>query len=1123
MAGATEAVYQVKVTTETSALDKVAKDVDALKNAQSIPIKADVAIASQSIESIKQQTKDLAQSAIIPISADSTQATQALGSVREEVTATGKGANIPVKVNTGEAESALKKLTSDAESSFGKIKEQGKSILSGVGAGFLAGGAAMGAGQALDAAKEDLKAQEDLKIALRNTGVAGDALNKSFDESEKQAHTLADAYAQPIDKMRQLETDVANFGGITGAQKDKVLQIGIAMQQFGLSARALRGIIAGAADPESQAALVALKSKIGGLGTAFETAKTPGEKLNAIYARMQPTLEGMKDAADGPIGSMEKMDETGKQLEIGFGSLIFGVLTPFLPIVSGIGDVINGVVIPALTGVTGFIDKNKVAVGVLAVGVGALAIAMNAATIGTTAFSIAEKAQAIATGVVTGAQALLNAVMAANPIVLIVAAIAALAAGAIYLYDHVKPVHDAFDLVWTVLKGLGAFIGAFVSTEVAALAKAFQGVGSVIDGIVHMNFNEVKQGVGQVTDAIGTGMSGAKAGVKAFNTSLEGTADAAAKAGAAGKQAGDDAAGGGDAAAESWNQAKSAYTDYANAAKSGVSDEEAYINAMKLRLRLGGQMDNGKFVKDSEDTRAEIQKNIAAATTYGQEWNKINVQMQADSKATKESVQGDPKKHKAKAAAKVDVKGVDPFKQAKEQADLAAQQLKEQIDYDNALAGTKITAEQQLAIDEKRLHVLDQQLGQYGLISQAAKDTAERSATISVLQDTSAVSIAAQEEADKQKKIAQELQDAQIAIMQDGAAKEIATLQTKFDRENQALIDAKTNGTATQDQSALLMDREVALQEAIAATKQKYAKKDAGIEIDISKQTHDAVLALETDLFDQKQKMTAAEIALQEDKFNKDQKDLAKSLQRGEIDYKTYNDSLKKLAQDRANFEKKVEGEKFAAITKLYTDTQQNLLKKGEDWLAGRITQIVGEQTAFIGADAAKTAAHLAGSALRIGQDAIEGVASLAVAGANMVAALASEIWEAVTSLGPIAGPAVGLAAAGAIYGGYVGLKHTLGFEYGGMAMVGEAGKPELISPAKEFASYSTSLVVGTVKEVRRQLQQMNVQRGGGLGRTAVDVNGSLKVRGRDLDYSLVRNTVTKRSEQMIPQPLPIQ
>jgi TP901 family phage tail tape measure protein len=142
-------------------------------------------------------------------------------------------------------------------------------------------------------------------------------------------------------------------------------------------------------------------------------------------------------------------------------------------------------------------------------------------------------------------QTALNIVLNANPIGLIVIAVAALAAGIIYLYNNVKPVHDLMDSVWTVIKKvssavwegikfwaewlnpiglaikifqnfdgilgaiqgtfkkLASFIGEFVSKEITNLAKAFGGVGDVISGVTHMNLGDIKKGIGEVASSIG--------------------------------------------------------------------------------------------------------------------------------------------------------------------------------------------------------------------------------------------------------------------------------------------------------------------------------------------------------------------------------------------------------------------------------------------------------------------------------------------------------------------------------------------------------------------------------------------------------------------------------------------
>ena len=55
-------------------------------------------------------------------------------------------------------------------------------------------------------------------------------------------------------------------------------------------------------------------------------------------------------------------------------------------------------------------------------------------------------------------QAVLNAVMSANPIGLVILAIAGLVAGVIYAYSHFKVFRDAVNDVWSVLQTLGAWV-----------------------------------------------------------------------------------------------------------------------------------------------------------------------------------------------------------------------------------------------------------------------------------------------------------------------------------------------------------------------------------------------------------------------------------------------------------------------------------------------------------------------------------------------------------------------------------------------------------------------------------------------------------------------------------------
>lgn len=114
----------------------------------------------------------------------------------------------------------------------------------------------------------------------------------------------------------------------------------------------------------------------------------------------------------------------------------------------------------------------------------------------------------------TAAQAALNAVLAANPLVLIIGGIALLAAGLYELYQHFEPVHTAVDAMWQILQG--AFNWA--KDNWPLLLGILTGpIGLAVVGIVthwttiKNGFTDVKNWIGdRIGDVVGffTGMPG---------------------------------------------------------------------------------------------------------------------------------------------------------------------------------------------------------------------------------------------------------------------------------------------------------------------------------------------------------------------------------------------------------------------------------------------------------------------------------------------------------------------------------------------------------------------------------------------------------------------------------------
>jgi phage-related protein len=115
-----------------------------------------------------------------------------------------------------------------------------------------------------------------------------------------------------------------------------------------------------------------------------------------------------------------------------------------------------GLVTPMVNGLVGVIALAAMAQG-----------ALNAATIKSTASMVAQKvanmAGAVASGVMTAAQWLLNAAMAANPIGIVVVAILALVAGFVYLWNHCEGFRKFWIQLWDWIKDAAGAVGRWFS------------------------------------------------------------------------------------------------------------------------------------------------------------------------------------------------------------------------------------------------------------------------------------------------------------------------------------------------------------------------------------------------------------------------------------------------------------------------------------------------------------------------------------------------------------------------------------------------------------------------------------------------------------------------------------
>ena len=193
--------------------------------------------------------------------------------------------------------------------------------------------------------------------------------------------------------------------------------------------------------------------------------------------------------------------------------------------------------------VKGF-QEAKVAISLLTMEVGKANIAQKVLdgtlTIGETIVGIFTgkiKLAAIAQGLLAKGQAALNIVMDANPIMLIVIAIAALVTGFILLWNHCKGFRDFWINLWKILQGAFQSFLSFISPAIDAIKGFFAALGKKIEEVwgsitkslkpvVDSMVNAFRQGwelikavwrlVEPFFKAIASGIKAAFSGVKAF-------------------------------------------------------------------------------------------------------------------------------------------------------------------------------------------------------------------------------------------------------------------------------------------------------------------------------------------------------------------------------------------------------------------------------------------------------------------------------------------------------------------------------------------------------------------------------------------------------------------------------
>ena len=392
------------------------------------------------------------------------------------------------KVGTegGKAVAQLPSVADKAAKALSGMGDIAKSAIGMFGGGLLLKGVDGLLGSFGDLFEKGLaikKMTTNLEIGFRAAGTAAGDVSAKMKESAKTVEMLADKYAVSKGSLNEATAAFLKYGGSTEnlAQKQELI-IGLA-KKGGIEYEQAARMLAKATDPENEANLKRL-------GIVLDKNASETDRFAKIQSKLAGTLEVTAEAAKGPEGAIERFKNSLGGFKGAVGSAIIDTLAPVFDLVSNLATVIVTYVVPAFKSFVGIIKGAVQSLGPIVPVLGALAAGLVLFTIATEASFAAtaktwvlEKAQlvtkyakiavdnasTIALQAATAAQWLWNAALSANPIGLVVLAVAALVAGFILLYKYVAPVREFFDgafaavvpvleKVWGLIKVVGGVV-----------------------------------------------------------------------------------------------------------------------------------------------------------------------------------------------------------------------------------------------------------------------------------------------------------------------------------------------------------------------------------------------------------------------------------------------------------------------------------------------------------------------------------------------------------------------------------------------------------------------------------------------------------------------------------------
>lgn len=387
----------------------------------------------------------------------------------------GKQTTLAIKIVTDAsgAKAGLAEVEAEADGFGEKLKKANIALAATVG------GVAEMAKSAYEAAGQLEHAEASTEAVF---GSQAEEVEKYAAKADQAAGLSEQAYEQMADTVGSKLANMGVAHDQLAAKTNELIQMGANLSaRYGGSTtdavNALSKAMAGQTKGLQQYGIVLKASDINTVLAANGQKNLTGEALrNATAVASLQLIQQQAGATTGAFakqagtaeGQQARLRAEYQNTEAKLGTLLLPAMAQLMKI---------------LADVTGFAEQHTQAVVILGAVFGGLALAVLGAEAAVRVWEAAEK-------VATGAQWLWNAAMDANPIGIIVIAIAALAAGVIIAYNKCKPFRDAINDVGnvakTVFSDIGSFLDKYLIQPIEWVLDKIGKVGSVIKDIGHL-------------------------------------------------------------------------------------------------------------------------------------------------------------------------------------------------------------------------------------------------------------------------------------------------------------------------------------------------------------------------------------------------------------------------------------------------------------------------------------------------------------------------------------------------------------------------------------------------------------------------------------------------------------